>query len=108
MQITIEHKYSIGDFVYVAELKKNDIGINIDQYRITGVRIISHCEHAHMSSGWNFEPANFNVSYTVVKLGHDDSDDDIILREDKLSSTPEDALNEFMDQLRENTCGTWR
>lgn len=105
MQITIEHKYDIGDFVYVAELKKNDIGINIVKYRITGVRIISHCEHAHLSSSWTFEPADFEVSYSAVKLGSDAPDNDIILREDKLSSTPADALNEFMDQLRENTYG---
>lgn len=105
MQITIEHKYDIGDFVYVAELKKNDIGINIIMYRITGVRIISHCEHAYMSTGWTFEPDDFDVSYSAVKLGSDAPDDDIIFREAKLSSTPEDALNEFMDQLRENTYG---
>ena len=42
MQITVEHKYSIGDFVYAAELKDDDIGINIVKYRITGARIISH------------------------------------------------------------------
>ena len=105
MQSTVEHKYSIGDFVYAAELKDDDIGINIVKYRITGVRIISHCEHAHMSSGWTFEPADFEVSYTAVRLGVDVPDNDIIFREAKLSSTPQDALNEFMDQLRENTYG---
>ena len=105
MQSTIEHKYNIGDFVYAAELKDDDIGINIIKYRITGMRIISHCEHAHMSPGWTFEPADFKVSYSVVKLGVDASDDDIIFPEDKLSSTPQDALNGFMDRLRENTYG---
>lgn len=105
MQITIEHKYDIGDFVYVAELKKNDIGINIVKYRITGVRIISHCEHAYMSTGWTFNPADFEVSYTAVRLTLPASNDDIVFPEDKLSSTPADALNEFMDQLRENTYG---
>ena len=105
MQITVEHEYSIGDFVYVAELKKNDVGINIVKYRITGVRIISHCEHNQMCPGWTFEPSDFKASYTVVKLGVNVTDDDIIFPESKLSSTPEDALDKFMDQLRKNTAG---
>lgn len=98
MQITVEHKYSIGDIVYVAELLKNDVGINILKYRITGVHIISH-----------YEPSDFKVSYTVaytvVKLGVGATDVDIVFPEDKLSSTPKDALDEFMDQLCENTYG---
>ena len=105
MQITVAHEYSIGDFVYVAELRKNDIGINIAKYRITGVRIMSHCEHNSMCPGWTFEPADFEVSYTAVKLDLGASDEDVIFPEDKLSSTPEEALNEFMDKLRENTYG---
>lgn len=105
MQITVEHKYSIGDIVYAAELRKNDIGINILKYRITGVRVIAHCEYNQMSSIWTFEPADFEVSYSAVKLGLGATDEDIIFSEDKLSSTPNEALNEFMDQLRENTYG---
>lgn len=105
MQITVEHKYSIGDIVYVAELKKNDIGINIIKHRITGVRVISHCEHNSMAPGWTFDPADFEVSYSVVKLGLGVPDEDIIFSEDELSSTPAEALNEFMDKLRENTYG---
>lgn len=101
MQSTIEHKYNIGDFVYAAELKESELGIDILKYRITGVRITSHCEHNSMYPGWTFEPADFEVAYSVVKLGG--TDDDIIFREDKLSSTPKDALDEFMDRLRENT-----
>lgn len=105
MQTTVEHKYSIGDIVYAAELKESELGIDILKYRITGVRITSHCEHNQMAPGWTFEPADFEVAYSVVKLGVNCSDDDIIFREDKLSFTPKDALDEFMDKLRENTYG---
>ena len=105
MKVTVEHEYSIGDIVYTAELKDEDIGINILKYRITGVRITSHCEHNYMAPGWTFEPADFEVAYSVVKLGVDASDDDIILSETKLSPTPKDALDKIMDQLRENTYG---
>lgn len=105
MQITVEHKYSIGDIVYSAELKDDDIGINIIKYRITGVRIISHCDHNQMAPGWTFEPSDFKASYTAVRLGVNVSDDDIVLPETKLSPTPEDAFNVVIDKLRKNTDG---
>ena len=99
MKATVEHKYAIGDIVYTAAIAKDVIEIN--KHRITGIRLIHHCNHNTNCPGWEFDEPGFTVSYSTIGLGRGDNmDDEIIFPEDKIHITPEAALNYCVEALR--------
>ena len=99
MKATVEHKYDIGDIVYTADIAKD--GIKINEHRITGIRLINHCNHNTECPGWQFDKPGFEVSYSTIGLGRGDNmDTETIFREDKIHTTPEVALNHCIGSLR--------
>lgn len=101
MKATVEHKYAIGDIVYTANIAKD--GIKINKHRITGIRLIHHCNHNTDCAGWQFDEPGFDVSYTTINLGVTvNMDDETIFQEDKIHITPDVALNHCVEALRKN------
>lgn len=100
MESTVEHKYAIGDIVYTAAIAKD--GIKINRHRITGIRLISHCNHCTGCPGWEFdEVGEFEASYTTINLDvTSNMDDETIFTEDKIHITPDVALNHCVEALR--------
>ena len=101
MKATVEHKYAIGDIVYTAAIAKD--GIKISKHRITGIRLIHHCNHNAECPGWQFDEPGFEVSYTTINLGAIcNMDDETIFSEDKIHITPEAALNHCVEAIRKS------
>lgn len=94
-------KFSIGDFVFSAEI--TPAGIEITKLRVIGVQLIQHSTQADYPGGWNFDKPDFEISYFVTILGRVNPYEkslfhpEILMPENQLFNTPEDAINNCVE-----------